>query len=129
VTGSDASAGVPLPGRGGAEEDAFVAELHEAPPEVIDAAVREAIRERRPRLAARLVGLLGDGVDADDPELSRALRVAEMLCLKGKDAVVEADLDDILDRLRERRRARFKLRHDTRRGNKKRPKWWSRYRR
>jgi len=129
VTGSDAPEEVPLPGRGTAEEDAFVEGLHEAPAEVIDAAVRAAIRERRPRLAGRLVGLLGEGVDAGDPELSRALRVAEMLCLKGRDAVVEADLEDIMARLRERRRARFKLRHDTRRDRKKRPKWWSRYRR
>ena len=117
-----------LPGRSRADEDAFVEALHEAPGPAIEAAVRAAVRGRRPRLAARLVGLLGEGVDPGDAELARALKAAEFLCLEGRDARVEADLEELLALLRRRRRERFKFRHAPRRGKRKRPRWWSRYR-
>jgi hypothetical protein len=120
---------IDLPGRAESQEDAWLADLDDAPAEAIVDAVRAAITARRPRLAARLVGLLGEGADADDPDIARALRAAEFLCLKGRDVVVEADLEELLGVLRDRRRARFKHRHDARRDPKKRFRWWSRYRR
>ena len=120
---------IDLPGRAESQEDTWIADLEDAPSEAIADAVREAITARRPRLAARLVGLLGDGADAGDPDIARALRAAEFLCLKGRDAVVEADLEEILAVLRERRRARFRHRHGARSDPTKRHRWWSRYRR
>ena len=49
-----------LPERSIAAEDAFLSEMGSASPELIQEAISAALEQRRPQLAARLVGLLDD---------------------------------------------------------------------
>lgn len=67
-----------LPGRGREAEDAFVAAAAAADPEQLLAWVGEALDARRPQLAARLVGLIPDEVEAG-PELDAARRAARFV--------------------------------------------------
>ena len=51
-----------LPDRSIEAEDAFLLEMASAAPELVQEAISAALEQRRPQLAARLVGVL-----ADDP--------------------------------------------------------------
>lgn len=99
-----------LPGRSQAEEDAFVSALMLADPDAIAEAVREALRGRRPQLAARLVVMLVQG--GDDEELERARKAASLL-LVGPEPT-EAELDEVEATclwLRQRRWMRMRSRY------------------
>lgn len=73
-----------LPARDPAAENAFVAAWSADPdPGVLPDVVGAALDARRPRLAARLVNLLDDGVVDGDPNLERARRAARLLLLEG----------------------------------------------
>ncbi|MCB9764597.1 MAG: hypothetical protein H6739_32785 [Alphaproteobacteria bacterium] len=98
-----------LPSRVPADEDAFLRAAAQESDEAIAEHVRVAVRQGRPQLAGRLVGLLVDE-DDDDPELLRARRAARLLCLKPPDPQLFLELDDALERLRRRRVLRAKTR-------------------
>jgi hypothetical protein len=70
-----------LPDRSIDAEDAFLSQMLTADPETIQEAISEALSQKRPHLAARLVGLLDDEqLESLDPEeLARARRAARML--------------------------------------------------
>jgi ParB-like chromosome segregation protein Spo0J len=76
-----------LPDRSTEAEDAYLAQMLSAEPESIQEAISEALKEKRPHLAARLVGLLKDEeLDMMEPEeLSRARRAARMLLHESQD--------------------------------------------
>lgn len=80
-----------LPGRTQAEEDAYVSELGLADPDTLAEAVREALRARRPQLAARLVVMLVQG--GDDEEIERARKAAALLLLGPEPT--QAQLDEV----------------------------------
>lgn len=84
--------------------------MADAEPDELATAVREAVRAGRPQLAARLVGLLGEGAVADDPVLERARRAARLLCLPGGPGTAEPapQVDELLLALEELRRRRMK---------------------
>ncbi len=102
------------------EEDAWLADLAQAHPEVVVEAVAEALAARRPQLAARAVGLLPE--DADAPGRARARRAARLLLLQPADrrgpviAELEAAVSEMKDawmtRARRRQRARIADPHD-----------------
>jgi hypothetical protein len=78
--------------------------------ELVDV-VTEALAERRPRLAARLVQLLPDNVEVDDPTvLERARRAAAMLVYQARDVELFNALDEAWIELRRRRMRRMMAR-------------------
>ncbi|MCK6505162.1 hypothetical protein L6R53_17485 [Myxococcota bacterium] len=86
-----------LPAPDAPAEDAFVAGL--ADRDDLDALVRAitaAMQARRPRLAARLVGLLDDRVEiAPGSDLDRARRAAALLLLAREPALSQPLVDDL----------------------------------
>lgn len=99
----------PLPSPDPDDEAAFVRDLAadddvEAVIEAIDA----ALAARRPKLAARLVGLVPD--DEDDPAVAAARRAASLFLLRAPTAQEESDELDLAWALM-RRRARNRLRN------------------
>jgi hypothetical protein len=95
-----------------AGEDALLSRLrdgehHEV--ELLDTLI-EAVRAKRLRLAARLVGLLEDEHDA--PEVARAKRAASLMLHRQQrpEDVSWSELDDALTELRERRMSRARTR-------------------
>ena len=88
----------PLPALDPADEDAFVTTLAERDDlDAMVAAITAAMRARRPRLAARLVGLLDDRVQIEPGSpLERARRAASMLLL-AREPADQAPLFDDLD--------------------------------
>ena len=98
---------MPLPPRSRSEEDAFVASW--AATEDIDSLVEiisEAIDDKRPLLAARLVGLLDEQVEIDDPEVERARDAARFVLHRGEDAAdhMFRQLEEAWDEVRRNRR-------------------------
>ena len=121
------SAAVALPLPSPEAEDRFIQDLAGQDADQVADAVRAALAARRPALAARAVGLLGDD-DGSDPDLARARKAARFLLMKGGPTVqIEEQLDVILGRLRTRRmkrarrRQRDKLREKPRDPTKRRP--------
>lgn len=114
-----------LPQRSSAAEDAFVASLDDADDDLLIEVVRSALGAGRPRLAGRVVQLLGR--DSDDPEVLRARKAASMLLLT--ETPNPAELDALLDGLRTRlvRRAGSRARRALR--GELAPKPWKRRRR
>lgn len=104
-----------LPRRTNEAEDTFVAQMGDALfSEIIDCAVL-AVGEGRPVLAARLVGLLPEGVDLDDqPQLARAQRAAKFVLLAPVDrrgpviAAFEVELSAMKDRHLHRAKQRLR---------------------
>jgi hypothetical protein len=76
-----------LPERNTEDEDAFLLKMTSADSDLIQSAISLALAERRPRLAARLVGLLDDDqLGILEPEdISRARRAASMLLQETKE--------------------------------------------
>ena len=71
-----------LPERSIEAEDAFLLEMASAAPELVQEAISAALEQRRPQLAARLVGLLADDpLDSLDPEERKRARTVTHLLL------------------------------------------------
>ncbi|MEO0601061.1 MAG: hypothetical protein AAF211_06470 [Myxococcota bacterium] len=85
-----------LPDRDEASEDAFVtwaSALDDAEPLVL--AIEAAMDARRPRLAARLVGLVGDHVEIEPGSaLDRARTAARLLVMGPEEPEVWAELEN-----------------------------------
>ncbi len=96
-----------LPGRSPEDEDRYVAGLAEgADPAALTDAIEDALADRRPLLAARVVGLLDDGVEAEPGSpIARARAAAALLLFKGRDATSE-DVNAFEDAYREAHRER-----------------------
>lgn len=103
-----------LPDRGRAAEDAFVARWADgSDPEALLEVIEEAMADRRPQLAARLVSLLPDGTDTDEHEaVEAARRAAKFLLLDTEERSDRAwsALEDAWSRLRRRRMRQIKRR-------------------
>lgn len=85
---------LPLPGQ--EEEDRFVARLTGADADVLTEAIESAITAQRPRLAARLFGLLEEELDIEPgSELDRARRAARFLVVEGGPAALAQHWDDL----------------------------------
>jgi selenocysteine lyase/cysteine desulfurase len=124
-----------LPDRAAEAEDDYVAALaaRDTSDEVLADLVTEAMEARRPRLAARLVGLLSDRVEVEaGSPLARAQRVARLVLMQG--GVTPEDLYNELDEAwtaaRRRRMTRIKQRmRDALNGNGERQSRLSKRRR
>ncbi len=102
-----------LPERDHAAEDAFVrAFVAQGDAADLLEVIEEAMSARRPRLAARLVGLLPDEVDDPEGLVDAARRAARFLLLDGQDAPDRAwsALEDAWAALRRQRMHRIKHR-------------------
>ncbi len=113
-----------LPQRSREAEDAFVSSL-EGQDELLVDAVRAAVREGRPLLAARLVQLIEDPGE-HDPEISRALRAARFIV--HQDSPDLAELDLALEHLRSSMMGRAGLRARRRLKGKLNTEPWKRTR-
>ncbi len=103
-----------LPPRSHEAEDAFVASFadNEAPDALIEA-IEAAMAERRPRLAARLVGLLGEKIEIEPgSDLDRAQRAAHLLLFDKQRPEDQSwsELEDAWGQIRRRRMRRIKSR-------------------
>ncbi len=101
-----------LPGRDDAEEDAFVAWASGLDdPEPLVSAIEAAMEARRPRLAARLVGLVEGHVEIDPGSaLERARSAARLLLVTPEEPQVWADLENAWRDAHARRLWRMKRR-------------------
>jgi len=113
-----------LPARDRLSEDRFVAAWRLASeddgPLLVDL-VTAAVDARRPMLAARLVGLLGDDEAAEEPAVVRA-RAAARLLLRTPDRVDPEVLEDFMAAWRRGRKVymdRVRRRHRARQGQKR----------
>ncbi len=108
------SAGPPLPERGRAAEDTFVAALADSGDvEALIDRIGEALEARRPQLAARLVGLLPEDLDPEPGSpLEAARRAARFLLLDpgAERARGWSELEDAWAELRQKRMSRIKRR-------------------
>lgn len=99
-----------LPARSHGAENEFVGQLAEADDlEAIVAAIEAAMVERRPHLAARLVGLLDGRVEIPEgSELDRARKAAQLL-LMSENPTEQAfeEMEDAWRRVRSRRMRRI----------------------
>lgn len=101
-----------LPGRSRPEEDAFVSSLAQASDvDALQDAITEAMEQRRPQLAARLVGLLPLDHDGG-PEVERARSAASWLLVSQGTEFERAysELEDAWSALRKHRMKRIKQR-------------------
>ena len=100
-----------LPDRGRAAEDAFLAAAVDADVEELAEWVGEAIEARRPMLAARLVGLIPEGVDLG-ADLEPARRAARFLLVDAEGERQEgwSELEDAWAIVRAKRIRRIKQR-------------------
>lgn len=99
-----------LPDRSHQAEDDFVGQLaHDDDLDAIVEAIELAMGDRRPRLAARLVGLLDGRVEIPpESDLARAVAAARLLLMTDRpspDAVF--DMEDAWSRVRRRRMTRI----------------------
>ena len=104
---------VELPDRSFEAEDAFVEALAEAEdPEALTEAIEAAMRERRPRLAGRLVGLLEEWVEIEpDSDLGKARQATRLLLVaENPEEQTWADVEAAWSRIRSRRIRRIKRR-------------------
>ena len=106
-----------LPERTTEAEDTYLAQMLHADSEQVQEAISEALLERRPHLAARLVGLLKDEeLDMmDSQEIARARRAARMLLHERRDDrndwYYEAqELEALWERLKQRKLNKVKQR-------------------
>lgn len=103
-----------LPPRSHDAEDAFVSSFSgDEDPSALIEAIEAAMGERRPRLAARLVGLLGDLIEIEPgSDLDRAQRAAHLLLFdRARPSELSwSELEDAWDRVRRRRMRRIKSR-------------------
>ncbi len=103
-----------LPDRGREAEDAFVeAFLDDDDVDRLIEAIEHAMQDRRPRLAARLVGLLGDKVEIEPgSDLERARNAANLLLFDTQrpEDLSWSELEEAWDRVRRRRMKRIKSR-------------------
>jgi hypothetical protein len=102
-----------LPARTHAAEDAWVADLEGAAPDVLLARAHAALGAGRPTLAARVVGLLPPDVAAAEPGLDRARAAARLLLLAPPDrrGPVLAELEEAVQACRTAHVARARARH------------------
>ena len=106
-----------LPGLESSEEDAFISTWMESDDiEGLVALISEAISVRRPRLAARLFGLLDDSVEIpSEGPLARAKQAAQFLLVQPQaverfDAFEQAWIEARRDRIRKiKKRMRNRL--------------------
>ena len=117
-----------LPDREQMAEDAWVHALYEVNADRLVEAIRETIEAGRPRLAARVVGLLTEGVADDDPLVERARKAAAFLYSSKRASEPLSPFEDLLVDLHARRVRRFKQRRYERenKGARRRPRWWQR---
>ena len=113
-----------LPSRDRLDEDRFVAAWRGAADSdaglLVDM-VTAAVDDRRPMLAARLVGLLEPGDGTEDPAIQRA-RAAARLLLRTPDRVDPAVLEDFMAAWRRSRKVymdRVRRRHRAKAGQKR----------
>ena len=113
-----------LPSRDRLDEDRFVAAWRVAADSdaglLVDM-VTAAVDDRRPMLAARLVGLLEPGDGTEDPAIQRA-RAAARLLLRTPDRVDPAVLEDFMAAWRRSRKVymdRVRRRHRAKAGQKR----------
>ncbi len=103
-----------LPGRLDADEDAFVNTMvGDAETDTLIQAIQASMDARRPRLAARLVGLLGDHVEIEPGSaLDRAQRAAQLFLhdRETPEARSWSALEDAWSQVRARRMTRIKAR-------------------
>ncbi len=103
-----------LPPRESALEDAFVEDFRDGgDTDALIAAITEALEERRPRLAARLVGLLDRHVEIEPGSaVERARRAAQLIVVRRNEGFQQAwdDLEDAWKRARQRRMRRIRAR-------------------
>ena len=101
-----------LPERSREAEDAFVQGfLQSDDVELLVEAIEHAMDDRRPRLAARLVGLLGDKVEIEPgSDLERAQQAARLLLFDKQrpEDVSWSELEEAWGRVRRRRMKRIK---------------------
>lgn len=103
-----------LPDRSPDAEDLFVAQMSDGDdPEALVQAIEAAMADRRPRLAARLVGLLGDQVEIEPgSELDKAQRAAHLYLFDRQrpEELSWSELEDAWSLARHRRMTRIKRR-------------------
>lgn len=103
-----------LPERTPDAEDLYVAQMGDGDdPDELVAAIEAAMAERRPRLAARLVGLLGERVEVEPgSDLDRARKAAELFLFDRQrpEDVSWSELEDAWSLARQRRMTRIKRR-------------------
>ena len=103
-----------LPDRSRQAEDAFVdGFLDQDDAELLIEAIQGAMDARRPRLAARLVGLLGDKVEIEPgSDLDRAQQAARLLLFDKQrpEDLSWSELEDAWGRVRRRRMRRIRRR-------------------
>ena len=101
-----------LPDRDDAAEDAFVAEAAErSEPEALVEAIEAAMTARRPRLAARLVGLVEDLIEIEPGSaLDRARAAARLVLVAPAEPEVWIELENAWRDAHARRLWRMKAR-------------------
>lgn len=121
-----------LPARDAAAEDAFVAQARDlADPEPLVDVIEAAMAARRPRLAARLVGLIEDLVEIEPGSaLERAQAAARLLLLEPDPQASWDELESAWRDVRRRRSWRIRRRlRQTLEGKTDRISRWSTRRR
>lgn len=110
-----------LPPRDREAEDAYVAKWRDLDqPEQLMDVISAAIDARRPQLAARLVGLLGEQIDVPpDSPIAHAQKAARLLMLPDNEPAVFSELQSAWLLARKTRMRRIKRRM---RGNPTRPR-------
>lgn len=108
---------MPLPARDPHREDDWVASFGDDPdPDALIAAIEDCLRERRPRLAARIVALLPDDVAAEPGSpVDRARRAAALWIADQDDGEAFDAWADAFAEFRRRRMRRWRGRYWVRR--------------
>lgn len=101
-----------LPAKKAVDEQAFVdAWMAQDDAELLSQVISDAIDARRPKLAARLVQLIGEQVEIEPGSaLERAQQAANMLVLRAKDIELFNALDEAWRETRKNRMRRIRAR-------------------
>ncbi len=101
-----------LPAKKAVDEQAFVdAWMAHDDAELLSQVISDAIEARRPKLAARLVQLIGEQVEIEPGSaLERAQQAANMLVLRAKDIELFNALDEAWRETRKNRMRRIRAR-------------------
>lgn len=101
-----------LPAKKAVDEQAFVdAWMAHDDAELLSQVISDAIDARRPKLAARLVQLIGEQVEIEPGSaLERAQQAANMLVLRAKDIELFNALDEAWRETRKKRMRRIRAR-------------------